>query len=204
MTAMRGVPFFSQVFRIRRFAISSLIAAGVSCSLFLVPARSDVRACQCESLTPAEKASHRECSLCLEAEKQPSYVEVFFLKDANPTKPNRLLALPRAHFAGPHSLSALTPEQRHVLWAASIAKAQELWSNEWAIAYNGDERRTQCHTHLHIGKLLPGQETGKPLVVESAASIPAPVNGTGLWVHPVEGKLHVHLGEQVNETVLMR
>ena len=91
-----------------------------------------------------------------------------------------------------------------MLWATAITKAQELWGNDWAIAYNGEERRTQCHTHLHIGKLLPGQEGGKPLVVEWASAIPAPTDGTGLWVHPVEGKLHVHLGQQVNETVLMR
>lgn len=192
MTAMSGLRF------------SSGISLLIGFSLLLTPARSDVRGCQCENLTPAEKASHRECSLCLEAEKQPPYVEVFFLKDANPTKPNRLLVLPRAHVAGAHSLSSLSQELRHVLWATAITKAQELWGNDWAIAYNGEERRTQCHTHLHIGKLLSGQEAGKPLVVESASAIPAPTDGTGLWVHPVEGKLHVHLGQQVNETVLMR
>jgi hypothetical protein len=32
-----------------------------------------------------------------------------------------------------------------------------------------------------------------------------PKDGTGLWVHPVQGgKLHVHLNEQICETVLLR
>lgn len=146
----------------------------------------------------------RECSLCVEADKEPAYLEVFFLKDANPTKPNRRLVLPRAHAPGAHSLASLTPELRHLLWTTAIAKAQETWGDGWAIAYNGEERRTQCHTHLHIGKLLPDQETGQPLVVKGAADIPAPADGAGLWVHPAAGKLHVHLGQQVNETVLMR
>lgn len=147
---------------------------------------------------------HRECSLCLEADKQPAYLEVFFLKDANPTKPNRLLVLPRAHNPGPHSLHTLNPSLRHLLWTTAIARAQELWGGDWAIAYNGEERRTQCHTHLHIGKLLPGQETGEPVIVNGPSDIPAPADGAGLWVHPAGTKLHVHLGQQVNETVLMR
>jgi len=184
--------------------VSSLLAITSSCFVLLLPARSDVRGCHCESLPPAEMQKQRECSLCVEAEKQPPYIEVFFLKDANPTKPNRLLVLPRAHAPGAHRLASLSPELRHLLWATAIMKAQETWGDGWAIAYNGDERRTQCHTHLHIGKLLPDQEAGQPVVVKSAADIPTPADGTGLWVHPVDGKLHVHLGQQVNETVLMR
>jgi diadenosine tetraphosphate (Ap4A) HIT family hydrolase len=188
-----------------RLTVPTLVFA-VAASGFLLstPARGDVRGCHCESLTPAEMEKQRECSLCLEANKQPAYVDVFFLKDANPTKPNRLLVLPKAHTPGSHSLASLSPEARHLLWTTAIAKAQEVWGDGWAIAYNGDERRTQCHTHLHIGKLLPDQEGGQPLVVNGPIDIPAPKDGTGLWVHPVDGKLHVHLGQQVNETVLMR
>jgi hypothetical protein len=69
---------------------------------------------------------------------------------------------------------------------------------------NGDERRTQCHTHLHIGKLLEGTETSPTAIVDSPAAIPIPTDGTGFWVHAVAGKLHVHSGEQVTEFVLMR
>jgi hypothetical protein len=171
----------------------------------LSPLVADVRGCQCDVTKPIDLEKQKECSLCVEAEKVPAYEEVFFLKDKNPTKPNRLLALPRIHTAGGHPLSLLTAEQRHVLWAAAIVRAQELWGDGWAIAYNGEERRTQCHTHLHIGKLLEGQETDHFLVVDGPAGIPLPApEGTGLWIHPVAGKLHVHLGEQVNETVLMR
>lgn len=164
----------------------------------------DVRTCHCDTSNVSAMELDRQCSLCVEAEKQPPYLDVFFLKDRNPTKPNRLLALPRIHAEGTHSLSSLSAETRHLLWATAITKAQELWGNDWGIAYNGDERRTQCHTHLHIGKLLPDQEGGRFVVVAVPADIPVPSDGTGLWVHPVAGKLHVHLGEQVNEFVLMR
>jgi len=198
MTAM------PHAFRSRVAKLSLFLAISFSCFVLLVPARSDVRGCHCEGLTLSEMQKQRDCSLCVEAEKQPPYVEIFFLKDANPTKPNRLLVLPKAHEPGAHSLASLSPELRHLLWATAITKAQETWGDGWAIAYNGDERRTQCHTHLHIGKLLPDQEGGQPLVVKGAADIPVPTDGTGLWVHPAEGKLHVHLGQQVNETVLMR
>lgn len=179
------------------------ILLAITLFLFLHPLAADVRGCQCDLSKPIDLDKQRECALCLEAEKIPPYQEVFFLKDKNPTKPNRTLALPRAHTPGSHPLSALTAGQRHVLWAAAIVKAQELWGDGWAIAYNGEERRTQCHTHLHIGKLLDGQETDRFQVVDGPADIPAPEH-TGLWVHPVAGKLHVHSGEQVNETVLMR
>ena len=35
------------------------------------------------------------------------------------------------------------------------------------------------------------------------AQIPTP-GVDGYWIHPVNGKLHVHTGEQVCETVLLR
>ncbi|MGA8595280.1 MAG: hypothetical protein WB676_11110 [Bryobacteraceae bacterium] len=181
-----------------------VFAAGIGYYASNRLALGDVRACNCDTSNLAAMEKQRECGLCVEAEKQPPYIEMFFLKDANPTKPNRILALPRMHTLGGHALSALSPELRHVLWSAAITKAQETWGNAWGIAYNGDERRTQCHTHLHIGKLLPDQENNNFVVVSGPADIPAPTDGTGLWVHPVGNKLHVHLGQQVNETVLMR
>jgi len=165
--------------------------------------RADVTGCHCDIGNPTEMAQ-RICGLCAEAEKQPAYETVFFLKDANPTKPNRILALPRVHGAGEHQLASLSAETRLELWSAAIARAQELWGDQWGIAGNGLSHRTQCHTHLHIGKLLPNEETASFQVVSGPAEIPAPGNGGGIWVHPVGGKLHVHLDDDAPELRLMR
>jgi len=162
--------------------------------------RGDVRDCHCDVANPQTMAA-RECGLCREAEKQPADVAVFFLKDINPLKPNRWLALPRAHI---HALQNVSPEARLALWNAAIEKAKSLWGDDWGLAVNGDERRTQCHPHIHIGKLLEDAETPNFVVVDGPANIPIPTDGTGFWVHPVAGKLHVHSGEQATEFVLMR
>jgi diadenosine tetraphosphate (Ap4A) HIT family hydrolase len=146
----------------------------------------------------------RQCSLCGEAEKQDAGRAVFFLKDINPRKPNRWLALPRRHIDGAHHLHELTPKERTALWKAAIDKARELWGDEWGLAYNGPKARTQCHTHVHIGKFLKAAETGGGFVlVDGPEAIPVPEN-VGIWVHPVGRKLHVHTGEQITETVLLR
>ncbi|HTM48651.1 MAG TPA: hypothetical protein VL285_08225 [Bryobacteraceae bacterium] len=167
------------------------------------PLVADVRNCACDVDVP-ETLTARECSLCRVAEEQPPGPPVFFLKDNNPRKPNRMLVLPRAHLKGPNSLSDMTSKDRLVLWTAAIAKARELWGEEWGLAVNGETARTQCHAHIHIGKLLNLVETPKFIVVQGPAQIPAPADGTGLWVHPAGGKLHVHLNEQITETVLLR
>jgi len=165
--------------------------------------RADVRGCHCDLNNPVEMAQ-KQCALCALAEKQPAYLTVFFLKDSNPTKPDRLLALPRVHGPGEHLLSSLSPETRLELWSAAIARAQEAWGDQWGIAFNGVEKRTQCHTHLHIGKLLPGTENDRFTVVSGPADIPVPPDGTGILIHPVDGKLHVHLGDAAPELRLMR
>lgn len=145
------------------------------------------------------------CGLCREAEMQPAGAPYFFLKDSNPLKPNRWLLLPRSH--GPDGLSPLlrmTAAERTLLWTAAIRKARELWGDDWGIAINGDTARTQCHTHIHIGRLLKGVETDHFVVVDGPAQIPVPEEGYGLWMHPAGRKLHVHLGERATETVLLR
>jgi hypothetical protein len=162
----------------------------------------DVRDCVCDAARP-ESMQSRECGLCRVAEAQTSNDPFFFVKDTNPTKPNRLLILPRRHFPGPHTLAAMPAEERTAYFTAAIAKARELWGNDWGIAINGDMNRTQCHTHMHIGKLLPDVETGDPLVVDGPAAIPVPLDGGGMWIHPVDGKLHVHFAN-IAEPVLMR
>src|SRR5689334_1574653 len=161
----------------------------------------DVHGCACDA-SDAEKLAARECGLCREAEKQPPGTAVFFLKDINPRKPTRWLALPKAHVEGTQSLLGLTPEQRTEFWTASIAKARELFGDQWGIAMNGDDVRTQCHSHVHIGKLLEGVEVPEGLVVVNGpADIPVPTDGTGMWIHPEGNKLHVHTGEQITEKV---
>ena len=160
--------------------------------------------CACDPAL-AETMKVRQCSLCNEAERQPAEAEIFFLKDINPRKPNRWLALPKPHGSGLHHLHDLSPDVRTKLWTAAIAKAKELWGDqEWGVAYNGEKVRTQCHTHIHIGKRLQGIETTNFIVVSKPSEIPAP-EGEGLWIHPeANGKMHVHLGEQTTETTLLR
>ncbi len=99
-------------------------------------------------------------------------------------------------------MSALTKSDKQELWKTAIAKAQELWGNEWGLAINAEGFRTQCHTHIHIGKLIKGLAPGKYVDVKNIADIPAP-GATGIWVEPKGNLLRVHLGELVTETVLI-
>ncbi len=71
-----------------------------------------------------ETMSARQCSLCREAEKQPADQSVFFLKDINPRKPNRWLALPRTHDGGLHHLHDMSLSSRTALWTAAIDKGE--------------------------------------------------------------------------------
>ena len=179
----------------RFFALSGVFVVAV-CAWGQTP-------CTCDPARP-ETLKARECSLCTEAEKQPAGDHTFFLKDINPRKPNRNLALPRKHTDGLHPLADMNQVERAKLWRDAIARAKELWGDQWAVAYNGDLVRTQCHTHLHLGKLLPGVEAGTFIEVARVEDIPAPT-GEGVWVHPVPGgKMHAHTGEQITETVLLR
>lgn len=160
--------------------------------------------CACDLARP-ETSGIRQCSLCLEAEKHPADSPYFFLRDANPLKRNRWLLLIRSHISdGALPLLKLPARERTALWTAAIERARSLWGEEWGVAINGDEVRTQCHAHIHIGRLLKGVEYGKPLLVAGPAKIPVLSDGTGMWIHPYGKKLHVHTGEQRAETVLLR
>ena len=64
--------------------------------------------CSCDVKIP-ETLKARQCSLTKVTEEQPSNIPVFFLPDANPKKPNRLLALPREQKVGMQSIADLTP-----------------------------------------------------------------------------------------------
>ena len=173
-------------------------------AFFAVCLLGDVSTCKCDPSKP-EMMEARECGLCREAEKQPAGVPYFFLKDSNPRKSNRTLVLPRKHYPAGHGIDHMPPNERLELWTLAIKKAKELWGDDWGVAYNGDQVRTQCHGHIHIGKFLKVTETtrGNPFTISSPSQIPLS-RGKGIWVHPVGGKMHVHWGEQICETVLLR
>ena len=181
---------------VMRFAAWAILLA--ACAV-----RADVRDCVCDLARP-DIAEVRGCSLCIEAAKHPAAEQVIIVRDSDPTKPNRWLALPRAVYDGANPLGRMSAAERLELWNAAIAKGVEMWGNGWGVAMNGDTARRQCHAHVHIGKLLEGKENDNGVYVESAAQLPAISDGTGLWFHPLNGKLHVHAGEQITETVLMR
>src|SRR6266567_35619 len=147
-------------------------------ALLLLPlSRADVRGCLCDVAVPATLEA-RDCGLCKEVEKQPADIPYFFLRDTNPTKQHRWLALPRFHGGHPQLMSDMTSEQRAGYWAAAISKAREVWGDQgWGVALNGTEKRTQCHIHIHIGKLLPDYENDKFVVVDKPSEIPAPKDG---------------------------
>ncbi|MDE3166466.1 MAG: hypothetical protein KGN36_11730 [Acidobacteriota bacterium] len=173
-------------------------------ALWLLPlTRADVRTCQCDVAVPATMEA-RECALCREAEKQPAGVEYFFLRDTNPRKPNRWLALPRYHGNRPQQLLEMTPEQRTGYWKAAIAKARGEWGEDWGIALNSTEKRSQCHIHLHIGKLLPDAEDANFVVVDRPEDLPVPPDGEGMWIHPAGARYHAHTHEPAGELKLQK
>lgn len=173
--------------------------------LLLQATHADVRTCQCDVTRP-ETLDVRDCSLCKAAEAQPAAAAYFVLRDANPNKPHRWLALPRYHGQNPQHLGNMTPDERTAYWSYTIAKANEFWpAGDWGLAVNSLERRTQCHAHIHIGRLREGVENDRFTVVDGAASIPLPKDGDGLLVHPIGGgKLHVHTGDDAPELLLER
>ena len=80
--------------------------------------------CPCDVSVP-ETLNARQCSLGKITEEQPKSILVFFVPDANPKKPNRLLCLPREQSKGMQRIADLTPEARLALWTESIDKAKE-------------------------------------------------------------------------------
>lgn len=170
---------------------------------FAAASIADVTQCACDTARP-ETMQARECSLCREAEKQPASTEVFFLKDINPRKPNRWLALPKPHALGGHPLHRMPRIDQTALWRAAIAKAKELWGDAWGVAYNSEKHRTQCHGHVHIGKLLQGLAPGNFYDVDRPEQIRLPEDGSGIWFHPVGNRIRVHYGEGITETALLR
>jgi CDP-diacylglycerol pyrophosphatase len=180
----------------RSFAIVLLLGLAV------IPLAADVTNCACDPSRP-ETMKARECSLCNEAEKRPADAPFFILKDVNPRKPNRWLALPRAHTAGPHALHLLPNEARAQFWRYAIQQAAERFGEDWALAYNGQRVRTQCHLHLHIGRWIKAAGTVKFKRVKRIEDFPAPED-SGILVRPIKGGFLVLTGEQIMETALVR
>jgi hypothetical protein len=88
-------------------------------------------------------------------------------------------------------------------WKFAIAEAKKRFGDEWAAAYNGWRVRTQCHGHIHIGKLIQAAKIEKFQLVKRVEDFPAPED-SGVWVYPVPGGYRVHTGEQITETALVR
>ena len=171
--------------------------------LLLPLGQADVRGCVCDLARP-ETAQKRECSICRSVDAAPPGAEFFTIHDADATKPNRWLVVPRFHGRDPQELAQMTPAQRAAYWTVAIAKAKEVWGDSWGLAVNNLARRFQCHMHIHIGKLMERVEDDRFVVVDGAADIPLPRDGDGMWVHPIAGRLHVHWGNDAPELLLMR
>jgi len=181
-----------------RFLAHTLLVCAASL-LFSAAGERRIVTCECDHSRP-ETLQARPCSLCREAEKQPSSETVFFLKDINPTKPNRWLALPRHHYA---EISQMPAADRAAFWQATIARAEQLYPGKWGIAVNGPRLVTQCHPHAHISIFITAVENSDAVTVSRVEDIVVPP-GAGIWFHPVPGGYHVHSGEQITETVLLR
>jgi diadenosine tetraphosphate (Ap4A) HIT family hydrolase len=180
-------------------------AALLTLLLTCAPSRlgADVRGCDC-NLNDPESMKKRECSLCREAEDQPAGVEFFVVRDINPRKPNRWLIMPKAHMPGSHPLHLMPKKERDRMWSFAIAEAgKHFAAGEWGVAYNGDSVRTQCHLHVHAGKFIPAAENSRFTVVRRVEQFPAPSAG-GILIHPIKSGFHVHTGEDIMETALVR
>jgi hypothetical protein len=111
--------------------------------------------------------------------------------------------LPKAHAPGGHHLHEMPKEVRTQFWTFAIEQARLKFGEEWAAAYNGPSVRTQCHGHLHIGRLIQAAKISNFKVVKRIEDFPAP-SDSGVWIYPVPGGFRVHTGEQITETALVR
>ncbi len=157
--------------------------------------------CPCDHSAP-ETLKARVCSLCGTAEKQTD--DVYFLKDINPHKPNRYLALLRAHDIELQHIGGLSAANRTLLWSRAIERAEELFGQRWGLAHNAYFFRTQCHVHLHMGPLSPEVEDVGGRLYDSVADFPLTGPDEGLWVHSKGEEYCVHRDRDLAEVVLIR
>lgn len=168
--------------------------------LLLLLLFADVRGCVCDPSRP-DTMQGRECSLTQAAEDDKTHDPVLFKPDANPTKPNRWLAIPHALR---HRLDDMSAGERAQYWTSAIQKARSLWGDKWAIAINSEERRSQCQLHAHIGKLLADVNQAGGVLAARVEDIPLPEKGLGIWIQPEGDQLRVHTDQAAPETFLMR
>ena len=157
--------------------------------------------CPCDHAQP-DSMDARVCGLCRTAEEQDT--EFYFLKDINPHKPNRYLALPKSHERGIQGPASLGQGERARYWQAAIDKAQELFPEKWGLAVNGHFFRTQCHAHIHIGPLAQLVEHEGGELFDGPAAFPNVALRQGIWLHPVDGRYCVHVDRDLAEVVLVR
>jgi len=160
----------------------------------------DVRGCVCDPARP-DTMQGKECSLTKAAVAEAAGEPVVFKQDANPTKPNRWLAIPHELR---HRLDDMSPAERAQYWNGSIQKARALWNDQWAIAINSEERRSQCQLHAHIGKLLADADRSGGILVSRVEDIPLPEKGFGIWIQPEGNQLRAHTDQAAPEVLLMR
>ena len=173
-------------------------------ALLLPFVRAQVGSCDCDVARP-ESMQSRECGLCRAAEEQPAGVAYFALHDANPTKPNRWLALPRYHGHNPQELSGMTAAQRTASTGPSPSPRRTSCgarNGAWlSTAWKTGPSATCTSTSASSAR---GSEDDHFAIVDGAADIPLPRKGEGIWVHLVAGKLHVHWGDPSPELLLER
>ena len=160
-----------------------------------------VVSCPCDHAYPDTMAG-RVCSLCGTAERETE--KVYFLKDINPRKPNRYLALPKAHDSGFQSTADLSQALRSRLWLEAAKRAEELYPGRWGLAQNSHFFRTQCHAHIHIGPLSPEVDDTHGTLHDSVEEFPNVGPEQGMWIHPKDGGFCVHLDRDLAEIVLVR
>ena len=175
---------------------------GVAALCGLVPlAPMPVVSCPCDHSRPDSLGS-RVCSLCETAERESE--EIYFLRDINPLKPSRYLALPKSHGSGFQSTADLSGEMRARLWRRAAERAEQLYPGHWGLAQNSHFFRTQCHAHIHIGPLSPEVDDIGGTLVATTEELPNVGPEQGVWLHPRNGMLCVHLDRDLAEIVLVR
>ena len=181
--------------------LRGLFLAAIACGGLVPLVPMPVVDCPCNHAEPSSMDS-RVCSLCGTAEREDH--EIYFLKDINPRKPNRYLALPKAHESGFQSTIDLTPELRARLWRRAAERAEELYPGRWGLAQNSHFFRTQCHAHIHIGPLSPEVQDEGGSLYGTVEQFPNVGPGQGMWLHPKNSMYCVHLDRDLAEIVLVR
>lgn len=147
-----------------------------------------------------------ECSLCNEAvRRRPEHgSSTIVIKDRNVCK-GRWLALPQEH-RGPciQTLPTVSPQARRDLGRTAIAKALAEFGPGFGLAINPSAERSQCHLHVHIGRLRPNVACSAVMAsVSSPDEVFAAATDQGVWVHAAGGGYHVHTSERPEDLLEM-